>query len=102
LLPVVFDRSGVLQETRRDEIRDEIHEALGIEISKDDDEEDEEEDKGAAPTHYLFQHWGAKMKNQLLANFSHACKFRSNGGLGSAQGGHLRSVASELRDSHYE
>lgn len=49
----MFDHpGGILQETRRDEIRDEIHEALGIEISKDDDEEDEDEEgEGAIFTH---------------------------------------------------
>jgi len=35
-----------LQEARRDEIRDEIHEALGIEISKDDEEEEDEDEEG--------------------------------------------------------
>ena len=36
---------GNLQEARREEIRDEIHEALGLEVAKDDEEEEEEEEE---------------------------------------------------------
>jgi len=62
---------GILQETRRDEIRNEIHEALGIEISKDDDEEDEDEEGGGAMFTYASMVWDARPSTMLPKKTMH-------------------------------